>query len=200
MTKLQFILRLNEKLSSFPESEVIERLNFYSEMIEDRVEEGLTEEEAVADIGDVDEIAAQIAADIPLIKIAKKKIKPDRHLKAWEIVLIAIGFPVWFPLVIVALSVVLALYIVLWSLLISAWAIFASLAACSLGCASFAIVSFVHGNVPVGIAMIGIGFVCSGLAVFAFFGCRVATCACTRLVKATVFAIKKCFIRKGTAK
>ena len=200
MTKIEFILRLNKKLSALPESEVVERLNFYSEMIEDRMEDGLTEEEAVADIGDVNEIAAQIAADIPLLKIAKEKIKPNRRLKAWEIVLIAVGFPVWFPLAVAALAIIFALYVVIWSLVISAWSLFASLAACALGCTAVGIVSFAKGNVPVGIAMIGAALVCSGLAVFAFFGCRGATCACARFVKITVSAIKKCFIRKETAK
>lgn len=39
MTKLQFLMALHEKLSGLPREE--ERLSFYSEMIEDRMEEGL---------------------------------------------------------------------------------------------------------------------------------------------------------------
>ena len=63
MTKLKFLLALNERLSSLPRTEVEERLGFYSEMIEDRMEEGLSEEESVACIGSVDEIAAQILSE-----------------------------------------------------------------------------------------------------------------------------------------
>ena len=80
MTKLQFLLSLHNKLSGLPQNEIEERLNFYSEMIEDRIEDGLSEEEAVSEIGTVDEIAEQIVSDIPLTKIAKEKIKPKRRI------------------------------------------------------------------------------------------------------------------------
>ena len=46
MTKLSFLFSLREKLSALPTEEAEERLRSYSEMIEDRMEEGLSEEEA----------------------------------------------------------------------------------------------------------------------------------------------------------
>lgn len=63
------------------------RLAFYGEMLDDRIEEGLSEDAAVAEIGDANEIVRQTVADIPLAKLAKEKIKPKRRLKAWEIIL-----------------------------------------------------------------------------------------------------------------
>ena len=89
MRKQEFIDRLRENLSGLPTAETEERLDFYEEMIEDRMEEGISEEEAVAAIGSPDKIAAQIIEEIPLKKIVKEKIKPKRKLKAWEIVLLA---------------------------------------------------------------------------------------------------------------
>ena len=80
MTKIKFLLSLHDKLSGLPQDEVEERLNFYSEMIEDRIEEGFSEEDAVAAVGSVDEIAEQIVAQIPLSKMAMEKIKPKRKL------------------------------------------------------------------------------------------------------------------------
>ena len=71
MTKIKFLLSLHDRLSGLPQDEVEERLNFYSEMIEDRMEEGISEEEAVAAIGPIDEIAEQIIADIPLAKMQR---------------------------------------------------------------------------------------------------------------------------------
>ena len=61
MTKLEFLSALGKGLSGLPQDEVEERLNFYSEMIDDRMEEGLPEEEAVAQIGAVDEIVDEPA-------------------------------------------------------------------------------------------------------------------------------------------
>ena len=54
MNKRDFIESLRAKLLGLPKQEVEERLAFYGEMIEDRKEEGLTEEQAVAAIGSVD--------------------------------------------------------------------------------------------------------------------------------------------------
>jgi uncharacterized membrane protein len=48
MGKQEFLTRLGKALSGLPREDIEERLNFYSEMIEDRMEEGLSEEEAVA--------------------------------------------------------------------------------------------------------------------------------------------------------
>ena len=60
MTKTEFVLELTSKLSLLPWEEVEDRISFYVEMIDDRMEDGLSEEEAVAAVGSVDEIAAQI--------------------------------------------------------------------------------------------------------------------------------------------
>ena len=52
-----------------------ERLEFYSEMIDDRIEEGKSEFEAVREIGDVDEVVSQIASETPLYRLVKEKAK-----------------------------------------------------------------------------------------------------------------------------
>ena len=82
MTKLNFLLTLHEKLAGYPKEDVEERLSFYSEMIEDRMEEGLTEEEAVAAVGSVEDIAAQIASELSPEKKEQRSKKPKRKLKA----------------------------------------------------------------------------------------------------------------------
>ena len=84
MRKQEFMDQLQKKLSDLPEDEVAERLGFYGEMIDDRMEEGLSEEEAVAASGSADESAAQIIEDVPFAKIAKEKLKPKRRLNAWR--------------------------------------------------------------------------------------------------------------------
>ena len=51
MTKQEFIIKLTLELHGLPKADIEERVGFYSEMIDDRIEAGLSEEEAVADIG-----------------------------------------------------------------------------------------------------------------------------------------------------
>ncbi len=87
MSKQEFLERLQNGLHGLPKEDIDERLMFYSEMIDDRAEEGLSEEQAVSAVGDVEEIVRQVIADTPLAKIAKERIKPKRRLKAWEITL-----------------------------------------------------------------------------------------------------------------
>ena len=93
MTKFEFIRMLRNKLSDFPRGEVEEQLRFYTEMIEDRMEEGIPEEEAVAAVGSVDEIASQIASEIPIPQKEQETAKPKRKRRGWEIVLLIFGSP-----------------------------------------------------------------------------------------------------------
>lgn len=78
MNKQEFLDGLRKGLSGLPQANIEERLTFYGEMLDDRIEEGLSEEEAVAAAGSVNEIVRQTVADIPLAKIAKERIKPKK--------------------------------------------------------------------------------------------------------------------------
>lgn len=196
MTKQEFLDSLRARLSGLPRQELEERLAFYGEMIDDRIEEGRTEEEAVLDIGSADEISAQIIKDIPLTKIAKERLKPKRSIKTWEIVLLAVGSPIWLSLAIAALAVILSLYVVLWSVIISVWSVFASLVACAFGITAAGVVLAVSSNSLSGFAMVGAGLVLAGLSVFLFFGCKAATKGIVLLTKAIALGIKKSFVGK----
>jgi uncharacterized membrane protein len=199
MTKHEFITQLRAKLSDLPEREVEERLNFYVEMIDDRIEDGRTEQEAVAELGSVDEVVSQIVADIPLFAIAKKKIKPARRLKTWEIVLLCVGSPVWFPILIAAPAVAFALYVSLWSVIVSLWAAFGSLVGGAFAGIASGLALSMGANVPTGLALVSAGIVCAGLSIFVFFGCKAATRGVVVLAGKTVLTIKRLFIKKEGA-
>ena len=199
MLKQEFTERLREKLSGLPNAETEERLGFYEEMIDDRIEEGLSEEEAVAAIGSPDEIAAQIIEEIPLKKIAKEKIKPKRKLKAWEIALLAVGSPIWFSLlVIVPFAVGISLYASLWAAIVSFWAVFVSVTASAFGGTVGGVGLIFLSHVPAGLALIGASLFCAGLSVFLFWGCKAATKGAVRLTGRVARGIKKLFIGKET--
>ena len=199
MTKLQFLLSLNQKLSGLPQDEVEERLHFYAEMIEDRMEEGILEEEAVAAVGDVDQIAAQITAEIPLMKIVKDKVKPKRKRNAWEVTLLAVGSPVWVPLLIAAVAVIFSLHVSLWAIVVSLWAAFASVAVCVVVCVMIGLIFAISSDVYVGLMAVAAGFVCGGFAIFLFYGCKAATKGTALLAKMMALAVKKSITKKEVA-
>lgn len=196
MNKQEFLAQLGARLSGLPKQEVEERLRFYGEMIDDRMEDGLSEQEAVRDIGSVDDIVSQILSEIPLAKLAKEKIRPKRKLRAWEIVLIAVGSPIWFSLLIAAFAVILSLYIVLWSVIIAFWSVFVSFAACAPVGILMGVVYICGGNGLAGIFIISCGLTLAGLAIFAFFGCMEATKGTLLLTKKIALGIKRRMIKK----
>ncbi len=199
MNKQEFVEQLRKGLSGLPQDDIEERLTFYNEMIDDRMEEGLSEEEAVGEIGSVDEIVAQVVAETPLAKIAKERIRPKRRLGAGEIVLLALGSPLWLSLGIAAFAVILSLYVSLWAVIISLWAVFASLAACAIGGVLAWVVFAMEGNGASGLSMLAAGFVCAGIAIFMFYGCKAVTNGTLILTKKMAIWTKNCFIKKEVA-
>lgn len=199
MNKQDFLAQLRRGLSGLPKEDLGERLTFYSEMIDDRMEDGVPEETAVREIGPVDRLAAQILAEIPSGKQTKETTAPKKKRKVWETVLLAAGSPVWLPLLIAALAVILALYAVLWSVILAFWAVFASVAVCALAGVAAGIYFMISGSVLTGIAVAGAGIVCAGLSVFLFFGCAAASKGVLYLTKVPAVRIRSVFIKKEEA-
>ena len=199
MTKQEFLMELRTGLSGLPQKDIEERLNFYSEMIDDRIEDGLSEEQAVLAVGTAKEIIAQTVVEIPLAKIAKERIKSNRRLKAWEIVLLAFGSPIWLSLGIALVAVILSVYVSLWSVIISLWAAFVSLVASSFGGVMAGILFSIKDNLLTGIAVCGASIVCLGFSIFMFYGCKAASKGILILTKKIAIWIKNCFIKKEEA-
>lgn len=199
MNKQEFLARLRNGLCGLPQEDIEERVTFYSEMIDDCMEEGFSEAEAVEQIGPVDAIISQIVAEVPLTKLVKEKITPKKKLGVWEIILLVLGSPIWLSLLIAVFAVVLAIYVSLWSVIVSLWAVFASLISCSLGGIAAGIGFAFGGNGLIGIAMMGAGMVCAGLSVFTFFGCKAATKGILLTTKKFALWIKNRFVKKGGA-
>ena len=200
MNKQEFLSKLKTALSGLPQDDINERLAFYSEMIDDRMEDGVNESDAVASIGHIDDIVLITLDDTSITKLVKEKITPKRTLKSWEIILIILGFPLWLPLLIAAGLIVLSLYIVVWALIISLWVVELSVIISSLSVIAASIISFIYGNTPLGIASLGAGLVLGGLSIFLFFACVAAVKATFKLTKKTILDIKSMFISKESAK
>lgn len=195
MDKQEFLAQLRNGLAGLPPRDIEERLSFYSEMIDDRIEEGLSEQEAVSAVGSVESIVSQTIGESPLTKLAKEKVKPNRRLSGWEIILLILGCPIWLSLGIAAIAVVFSLYISAWSVIISLWAAYVSLVACSVGGLVAGIVVACTGKALSGIAVLAAGLICAGFSIFAFYGCKAVTRGLLLLTRKTAIWIKNCIVK-----
>ena len=199
MTKQEFIDELRTRLSKLPLTDAEEQIRFYEEMINDRMEEGLPEEEAVDDIGSIDSIYNQIAKDAPKshLKFDKTRQKAESQRRK-KIIILSSTAIIWAPVLIalaaaalgIAVSlaaVAISLFVALWSLVASAWAVFAAFAFSSPVALLISILNIFNGNILSGIAILGGGMVVTGLAIFTFFGALYAT-------KGSVILTKKSFV------
>ena len=114
MTKQEFLHNLRKRLSRLPKKDVEERINFYSEMIYDHMEEGLSEDDAVSAVGSIDKIAEQIISDRAEDKFTEGKVSSHK-LKVWELVLVIVGAPLWLPILIAVFSVIWSVVVILWA-------------------------------------------------------------------------------------
>ena len=199
MTKLEFLAELRSSLTGLPQADLEERLAFYAEQIDDRIEDGMSEEEAVAAVGSVAEIVLQVVDEYPFSDLLRVCIRPKRKLSAGLIVLLALGSPVWLAVLISLFAVVFSLYVSLWAVIVSVWAVFVSLVASAIGGIAGGILFIGTGYALSGLAVIAAALVCGGLAVFAFYGCKAASKSAVWLTKKMMLGIKKSMIRKEGA-
>ena len=75
MSKAEFLTKLRESLNGLAPADINTSMEFYSEIIDDRMEEGLSEEDAVACLGSIDVIRYKVLEAVPITKIVKEKIK-----------------------------------------------------------------------------------------------------------------------------
>ena len=175
MKKHEFLTELKKYLYGLPEKEIGESLDYYAEIIDDRIEDGDDEETVIADLGMPYEIAGKIRGEkgqtlenTPVETVKKK-------LSAGVIVLLALGSPIWLSLLIAAVAILISAYAVMWSAIAAIWSAVAALGAGGLAGLVLLPQYLIMGELGAGIAVLGAGILSGGLAVFAFLGCLYAT-------------------------
>ena len=199
MNKEEFLYALRDSLTGLPEEDIEKSVDYYSENIDDHMDEGLTEEEAVKALGSIEEIASEILMEMSLPKVLKVSVKPKRTLKAWEIVLLVLGSPVWLPLLACAAVIVLTVYVVIWSVIVSLYSVDISFAACAVAGIVGSVVFMIMGNITQGFLAFGSGLVCTGFAILLFFAFNQISKAMILLSKKFLCSIKAYFIKRRDA-
>ena len=189
MNKTEFLDALRHALGKLPSYEVEQSIAFYAEMIDDR----MSEQEAVAALGSVHAIAAQIVAETP--PIPKAIAKANTGSRTLNIVLLAILSPIWVTLALAFACMVLAIYLAIWSVIVALWAVVAMLLLCApigvFGLAWCAATGF-----PLsGIWVFGCGLAGAGLGLFSWFGVLAASKGLVNLTHSFARWVKGLFIK-----
>ncbi len=195
MTKADFLRLLERALMQLSEEERQKNLEYYSELLDDMMEEGMTEAEATAKLGSPNQIAQSILQEMPLGKLVSTRMKPKSGWTPLAIVLAVVGSPVWVPLLLAGIAVVLAVFVSIWALGFAAVAVVLGLAVAVVATPIFAVRAAVM-TLPLGLMLLGAGLVLLGLCVL---GGLMAVELCKLLWQLTVWLahkIKGLFIRK----
>lgn len=188
-------------LDGMDESERRASVEYYAEMIDERMEDGMDEESAVGALGSPFLAAEQLRAartDAPKSQAnadsetfgqsacaqsadagntktgsAEKDGKQaEKSPVAMRTLLLILGFPLWFPLLLTAVLLLFSVYIVIWSVLISLWCVFASFALSGAVCVAAVVIGFLTNGAAAGLFYIGAALTLAALSIFAFLGAR----------------------------
>lgn len=137
VNKLEFINALGERLSLLPREEVSGILDYYVESIDDRMEDGMDEETAIASLGSLDDLAAKILAEQEALappiapeppkfdwEVTPEEVPPPpepeakkRRMSLGILLLLLLGSPVWLSLLIGLGAAALGIFIAAWAVL-----------------------------------------------------------------------------------
>lgn len=138
MTRNEFISSLSARLQGIPGTERQKALDWYSELICDRMEE-MPEADAVSGIGSVDEIADEILSQYRQNTTAvqptggtepQSRRSPDKGVNTALVIFAAVVLsPIWLPLLITGLSLALVAVLLVWCAVVTVGVMLVSAAA-----------------------------------------------------------------------
>ena len=187
MNKSEFLNLLESELEELPDIEIKKSLTYYSEMIDDRVEDGESESDAVASLGSIDEISKSVISQTPLSEHTEKPVKQKNRFSLPVIILLILGSPIWLSILLALFSVIISLYATIVSIIIAMYSVVAALL---LGGAAAVLGSpiIMYTNIHTGIALIGAGVIMFGLGIFSAYGTVILS---KLIIKFTYFIVDK---------
>ena len=195
MNKTEFIDALRRALGKLPSYEVEQSIAFYTEMIDDRIEDGMGERDAVAALGPVNAIAAQIIAETPAIP--KAIAKANTGSRTLNIVLLVVFSPVWVPIALALIAAAFSVYLSIWAVIVSLWVTVAVLLLCGpIGIAGF-VWCLATGYPLTAVWLLGCGLAGAGVGLFAWFGVLAASKGLFSLTRRFARWVKGLFVKRA---
>ena len=184
MKKQEFLNELAAALHNLPREERYRTLSYYDELIDDRMEDGQNEEEAVSGLGDPESVAREILGE----EEGETPVSTGTGRRVWVIVLLVLGFPLWGSLLLTGLCLLLTLYILLFvPVIVLVGLALGFLAAALLGMVGtpFLVldVGILSGGLPAGLFQLGMAVALLGLSVLSAVGLYYTTKGIVRVSK-----------------
>ena len=196
MKREEYLDRIRALLQNLPPEDLERSLAFYAESIADRMEDGMSEEEAVASMESPEEAANAILLEQPLPTLVKVRVKERRQLSALEILLLVLGFPLWLPLLLTALVLVFTFILLAWVLVLVPASVCLALGVSAIAVLFAGVLSLTKITLPAILAAPGAALILAGLAILAGF-IVVGTLRLALIVtRALVRGLKSLLIRK----
>ena len=144
MVRKKFDKRLRKSLKGLSRQERQEVIDYYNEMIDDSIESGKTEEQAIEELGSPEDLAKKILSEnYPVEPISADKgsgKKKKSGLKPLWILLIIIGSPLWLSIAVVAFGVALGLLVCALGLVVGLFAACAGLVVGGVGATVYGVI------------------------------------------------------------
>lgn len=197
MNKQEFLIELKQHLKGIAPEDISGSIEYYSEMIDDAVEDGMTEEEAVASLGDMDEIERQLrsrgekTAKTPPEPEVSVMPEPVPELKNSDKTAVIILLIVCIPVIIGLLSAAAGIYLGMWGAVIGFYA-----TAVGMGISGAALIissPFVQTALPEILVQFGIGMVLLSLSAPFFMLCNLLSKGLVELLKLIIRLIQNFF-------
>lgn len=193
MNKQEYLAQLRAALACLPEGEIEESVAFYTEMIDDRVADGLTEEEATAQLDDPKAAARAIIADLPVVPRTVVRTKQRNRALYWTLVIL--GSPLWLTLLLAAGMLVLAGLLTIWCLILGLWLLAAGLLAGGPLGIGVCLWALAVGQPAYGVFELGSGLLCFGLGLFCLHGAVAASKTLMQVSRQWIAKAKAPFVK-----
>lgn len=202
MNRTEYLGKLAAQIATLPDEEITRSLAFYSEAIDDRMEAGLSEEEAVAQLEPPAVAARTIIEELPIVPRAVAVTR--RRSETLFLTLAIIGSPIWLSLAIAVVAAAAGVYIAIWAMVFALWAIVICFAASPLLGAGvliwdLATMGFITDAFAHGLWQFGIGLVFGGLGLLLIRPTIAATRGLAGLSVRWVKAVAARFVRRDAA-
>ena len=202
MLREEYLSNLKEKLAANKIPGIDSMIEFYDEVISDRMEDGMSEEDAVAAMEDADAIVKSALLDKPIaalmVNSARKKHQEanEKGHGALFVVLAIVGFHIWFPLLVAFFAILFSIYIAMWAIVVSIYAVELAFAITAVA-SFFACFTFLMGQIPfaTAIALLGCALIFAGLAILLWKPVVIITKWMIKIIKEVFRSIKKIFVK-----